>query len=114
MADPTKPILKDPKSGRFVAGTGGAARKKGNNIEARLEQSRRQLKAKHLDRVYWALLSRCLQGDIPAIRLYYDRFVGKIPDAMDITSHITDETRNLDVIRTEFDALFRKSAKSPN
>jgi hypothetical protein len=107
MADPNKPILKDPTTGRFLAGTGGAARKKGNNIEARLEQSRRQVKAKHLDRVYWALLGQCLKGDIPAIRLYYDRFVGKIPDSMDITNHTTEEVQNPEEIRQMY--LARRS-----
>ncbi len=110
MADPTKPILKDPKTGRFLKGTGGVARKKGNNIEARLEQSRRQLKAKHLDRVYWALLNQCLKGDIPAIRLYYERFCGKIPDDLQITNKEPLEEKNLNDIRTEFDAKFRSKA----
>ncbi len=56
--------------GRFTNGNIGGGRKKGSQKDQIRTRWEKLCKGKHTDRVYWALLNACLQGDIAAIRLY--------------------------------------------
>ena len=98
------PILKDPKTGRFLKGCkGGPGRPVGNSAE-HWNKMFSVMTGRNFKRLYYALLNQALSGDVKAIIYMFDRLLGKQTETI---THKTEEKQDLDAIRTEFDLLFR-------
>jgi hypothetical protein len=112
-------IEKDYKSGRdargrFIKGEwgGGPGQRVGEKIRANYLKSLSYVKSSHIKRIYFALLNQCLKGNIPAIRVYLDRFTGKIPDKLEVQQTILTDEKSPEELRKEFNELFLKN--NPN
>jgi hypothetical protein len=49
------------------------------------------IKAKHFDRVYFALLNAAVRGDAWAIKYYLDRVLGKPVQAINVEQNVTQD-----------------------
>jgi hypothetical protein len=93
------------KGNQTAVGHGRPKGSTGTKKQRLVERWTNITKGKHLDRVYYALLNACLQGDIAAIKLFLQYALGNPKEETILT--VKQEERNPEELKNEFDKLFR-------
>jgi hypothetical protein len=104
-------IQRDGK-GRFLKGNpAGPGRQKDNQIEMWNKKFRTK-SGRVFNRVFNALINRCLQGDTKAIIYLMDRLLGRMNDNVAVEHTIVEVTTNPEQLRQQFMSLFNKENKN--
>ena len=69
-----------------------------------VRDERRKLYARHTAKVDSGLIARAIKGEIDAVRLYYERFDGYVPETKQIQIHQLDEA----LIEDELNRLMQR------